>query len=135
MDLKPFCKWITVAGILLIWTIKWVLRPYFHFDPIITFLLGIAPNLLGAILLPMGATWLMDRYINLQNPVLMRWFCITCFVLLVINEYLQLIPVFGRTFDYFDILASAVGLFASARMMNRWFFSGTFIINRKGSAG
>lgn len=32
------------------------------------------------------------------------------FGMLVVNEYLQRISVFGRTFDYNDILFSSVGL-------------------------
>jgi hypothetical protein len=35
------------------------------------------------------------------------------FAMLVTNEYLQQVPFFGRTFDYFDILFSAIGLMAS----------------------
>jgi len=38
---------------------------------------------------------------------------VTVFGMLVVNEYLQLIPIFGRTFDYFDIIFSAIGLSAS----------------------
>ena len=110
MKKKDFCKWITITGILIIWTVKWVVRPYFHFDPASTFILGIAPNLAGSFLLPLGAVWLLPEYIDLQLAFVLRWFCTLCFVLLMINEYLQLIPVFGRTFDYFDIVASAGGL-------------------------
>ncbi|RTL58244.1 MAG: hypothetical protein EKK37_07855 [Sphingobacteriales bacterium] len=126
MELKTLCKWITIIGVLLIWTVKWAVRPWFHFNPVITFLLGVAPNLLGAMLLPIGANWLLEKYIDLRNVVFMRWFCIFCFLLLVINEYLQLIPVFGRTFDYYDILASAVGLYFSYWVMMKYFFSGSY---------
>jgi hypothetical protein len=33
--------------------------------------------------------------------------------MLIINEYLQLIPIFGRTFDVYDIIFSMVGLLTS----------------------
>jgi glycopeptide antibiotics resistance protein len=49
---------------------------------------------------------------------------ITCtfgLLLVIINEYLQLIPVFGRTFDYLDIFASflgaSIGYIVFARLM------------------
>jgi hypothetical protein len=113
MEKRDFCKWITIIGVLIIWTVKWAIRPYFHFHPASTFILGIAPNLLGSFLLPIGTSWLLPKYIDLQLTLVLRWFCIVCFCLLVINEYLQLIPVFGRTFDYFDIVASACGLYFS----------------------
>jgi hypothetical protein len=35
------------------------------------------------------------------------------FGMLIVNEYLQLIPFFGRTFDYNDIIFSLVGLMVS----------------------
>jgi glycopeptide antibiotics resistance protein len=45
------------------------------------------------------------------------------FGMLVINEYLQLIAVFGRTFDYFDIFFSFAGLslsyFVYGRLMRK----------------
>lgn len=122
MELKTLCKWITIIGVLLIWAIKWAIRPWFHFNAVITFLLGIAPNLIGAMLLPIGASWLLEKYIDLRNVFLMRWFCVISFLLLVINEYLQLIPVFGRTFDYYDILASAAGLYFSYQVMMKFIF-------------
>jgi hypothetical protein len=35
------------------------------------------------------------------------------------NEYLQRIPVFGRTFDYLDIVSSVIGV-----CLGYWAFSG-----------
>lgn len=35
------------------------------------------------------------------------------FGMLVVNEYMQLVPLFGRTFDYNDILFFSVGLAVS----------------------
>lgn len=119
MEKKDFCKWITITGVLIIWTVKWAVRPYFHFNPVNTFIFGITPNLLGSFLLPVGATWLLPKYIDLQVTLVLRWFCFVCFGLLVINEYLQLIPVFGRTFDYFDIAASACGLYFSYLLIGK----------------
>jgi len=39
--------------------------------------------------------------------------------MLIINEYLQLIPFFGRTFDYNDIIFSSVGLMLSYFVFGR----------------
>ena len=124
MALKNFCKYTVIIGTLMIWTIKWALRPYFHFVQPIKYLLGIAPNLLGSFLLPFGCYWMLGRFINLHEDKHFKWFCIICFVLLVINELLQLIPVFGRTFDYGDIGASAVGLITS------YFFCGKYLFRK-----
>lgn len=122
MRKKAVCKWITISGVLLIWTIKWGIRPYFHFDVVTTFLLGVAPNLIGSFLLPFAGYWLLTRFMDLQITSLLRWFCLTCFCLLIINEYLQKIPFFGRTFDYFDMLASAVGLSVAYQVINKMMF-------------
>lgn len=119
---KQFCKLSVVTGTLLIWTIKWGLRPYFDFFQPLKYILGIAPNLLGAFLLPLGSFWLLSKYFNLTNNYVLKTFCLSAFGLLVLNELLQLIPFFGRTFDFGDIAASAVGLTASYFFCSRYLF-------------
>ncbi len=123
MRLVRFCRWSVIVGTLLIWTIKWGIRPYFHFTQPTIYILGVAPNLLGSFLLPIGCYWLFRKYINLYEEFQLRIFCALCFVLLVLNEMLQLFPVFGRTFDYNDIAASAIGLSASYVFCNKYLFS------------
>ena len=120
MQLRTNCKNLVVAGTLLIWTIKFFLRPYFHPTGSLGFLAGIAPNLLGSFLVPFGAYWLYTHPLFFNGRLLrfsffsdVRIVCVFGFCLLVINEYLQLIPVFGRTFDYYDIVSSAAGLAVS----------------------
>lgn len=84
------------------------------------FIAGVAPNFIGAFLIPFAAYWLYT-HVHFLNGCLMRFnffsntkiVCLFGFSLAVINEYLQLIPFFGRTFDYFDILFSAAGLYLS----------------------
>ena len=87
------------------------------FDDPTRFFLNIAPNLLGSFLIPFGAYWFFSgrnffvaRLFYIECPYDLRLVCIMSFGMLVINEYLQLIPYFGRTFDYNDILFSSVGL-------------------------
>jgi hypothetical protein len=120
MQLRNYCKWMVIVGTLLIWMIKLVIRPYVHLDTSLHFISGVAPNFLGAFLIPFAAYWLYTHSLFF-NGSLMRFdffsdtriVCLFGFSLAVLNEYLQLVPVFGRTFDYFDILFSAVGLILS----------------------
>jgi glycopeptide antibiotics resistance protein len=107
-------------GTLLIWTVKYIIRPLSLFNEPMTFFLGIAPNLLGSFLIPFGAYWffsgrnfLLARIFRIQTPYDLRLVCLLGFGMLVVNEYMQQIPFFGRTFDYNDIIFSSVGLLAS----------------------
>jgi hypothetical protein len=120
--LKFFCKSVVITGTVTIIAIKFAVRPYLHFAQPVKYLLGIAPNLLGAFLLPFGCYWLLGKFINLHIAKQFKWFCMLCFALLVINELLQLIPVFGRTFDYNDIAASAVGLTGAYYLCSNYLF-------------
>ncbi len=120
MELKRISKWIVIAGTLLIWLVKFGLRPIYDFGQPMNFFLGVAPNLFGSFLIPFGACWffsgrefLLARIFRIHSLADLRLVCLMGFGMLVVNEYLQLIPVFGRTFDYFDIIFSVIGLFAS----------------------
>ena len=117
MTFKQLCRQVVVLGTLLIWLIKFLIRPLHLLPHGADFMLGVAPNLLGSFLIPFGAYWffhgrdhLMARLLRLQNAVELRQVCLIGFGLLVLNEYLQMIPVFGRTFDVYDILMSVPGL-------------------------
>jgi len=117
MELKQISKWIIIAGTVLVWAIKFVVRPLHLFDDPTRFFLNIAPNLLGSFLIPFGAYWffsgrnfLVARIFKIQTLYDLRLVCLLGFGMLVVNEYLQLIPFFGRTFDYNDIFFSSVGL-------------------------
>jgi hypothetical protein len=120
MQLRNYCKWMVIIGTLLIWMIKFLVRPYVHLNTFLHFITGVAPNFIGAFLVPFAAYWLYTHALFF-NGSLMRFdffsdtriVCLFGFSLAIINEYLQLIPIFGRTFDYFDILFSAVGLIFS----------------------
>jgi voltage-gated potassium channel Kch len=74
-------------------------------------LVGLAPNLIGSFLLPFGACLFFKRLFRLETEIDLYITCGFGLLLVIINEFLQLIPIFGRTFDYLDILSSVVGVF------------------------
>jgi len=120
MEIKQVSKRIVIIGTLLIWAIKFIIRPLSLFDDPIRFFLGIAPNLFGSFLIPFGAYWffsgrnyLIARIFRIQSAYDLRLVCLMGLGMLIINEYLQLIPFFGRTFDLYDIIFSMVGLLTS----------------------
>jgi hypothetical protein len=117
MQLKQVSKRLVIAGALLILAIKFIIRPLYWSDDAAKFFLGIAPNLFGSFLIPFGVYWFFShdvfpttRIFKIQSCYDLGVVCMVGLGLLIINEYLQLIPYFGRTFDYFDIVFSAVGL-------------------------
>jgi hypothetical protein len=119
MYLKQFSRTFVIAGTLIIWIIKFLIRPFHLWDEG-QFFLGVAPNLLGSFLIPFGAFWffsgrnfLIARIFRIQSTYDRRLVCLIGFGMLIINEYMQLIPLFGRTFDYNDIFFSSVGLAVS----------------------
>ena len=126
MELKLISKWFVIIGTLVIWTIKFIIRPLHLFDEPTRFFLGIAPNLFGSFLIPFGAYWffsgrnyMVARIFRIQSAYDLRLVCLLGFGMLIVNEYLQLIPFFGRTFDYNDIIFSSVGLMASYFVFGR----------------
>ncbi len=126
MELKQISKWVIIAGTLIIWAIKFIVRPMNLFDDPTRFFLNIAPNLLGSFLIPFGAYWffsgrnfLVARLFRIDCPYDLRLVCAMGFGMLVVNEYLQLITFFGRTFDYNDIFFSSAGLLVSYFVFNK----------------
>jgi hypothetical protein len=122
--LYKYSKIIVCCGTLIIWCIKLVLRPYLpvpnYFQP----LLDIAPNLIGCMLIPFAAEWWFKKVFKLTSVKDVQLVCLLGLLLVVINEYLQLIPFFKRTFDYLDIAFSFVGV-----VIGYYWFS--FLLNKK----
>lgn len=110
--MKKYSKQLVIAGTLSIWFIKFIVRPYIYIPENSSLLVGIAPNLIGSFLLPFGACWFLEGFLDMENVNSIKLACISTLILVIINEYLQLIPVFGRTFDYNDIAASFIGVFS-----------------------
>jgi hypothetical protein len=116
MYLKQLSRAFIIVGAMVIWSIKFLIRPM-QLWPEGSFFLGIAPNLLGSFLVPFGAYWffsgrdfLVARIFKIHTAYDLRLVCVMGFGMLIVNEYLQLIPFFGRTFDYNDIFFSSIGL-------------------------
>jgi hypothetical protein len=131
MGLKKISKRLVIGGTLIIWTIKLIIRPLALFDDPTRFFLGIAPNLFGSFLIPFVTYWFFSgrnfwvaRLFRIQSAYDLKLVCIMGLGMLIINEYLQLIPFFGRTFDFYDIIFSLVGLLTSyfvfARIQQRY---------------
>lgn len=111
MPLKRISRLVMIVGTLMIWGIKFLVRPFVFIDPALKPMVGLAPNLIGSFLLPFGACWFFQRIFRLETQRDLNITCSFGLLLVVINEYLQLIPIFGRTFDYLDIVSSVIGVF------------------------
>jgi hypothetical protein len=117
--MKTVSRWVVITGTLLIWVIKFIIRPLIHIPAVLKPLIGFAPNLVGSFLLPFGACWFFQRYFKLQTNADLSFTCCFGLLLVIINEYIQLIPIFGRTFDYLDIFSSVVGVFLGHLVFRR----------------
>ncbi|NCI48635.1 hypothetical protein GWC95_01780 [Sediminibacterium roseum] len=111
MHLKKISKRAVIAGTLLIWAIKFIVRPFVHVPPAFKPLVGFAPNLVGSFLIPFGACCFFQKFFKLQTNADLNFTCCFGLLLVIINEFVQLVPVFGRTFDLLDILSSVAGVF------------------------
>ncbi|CAN5272974.1 hypothetical protein BH11BAC6_BH11BAC6_14300 [soil metagenome] len=119
---KNYSRFIFNTCVILIITVKLFIRPYVHVPAFFQIVVDTLPNLLGSFCLPFGASWLLQKYFRLQNLNQLKLACLLSLGLVICNEYLQLIDVFGRTFDYFDIIASFIGTFASYFVYARLIF-------------
>jgi len=129
MQLKQTSKQLVISGTLIIWIIKFIIRPMDLFDGNGKFFLGIAPNLFGSFLIPFAAYWffsgrnfLIARVFKIESTYDLRMVCMLGLVMLIVNEYLQKIQFFGRTFDYYDIVFSTMGLALSYVMFPKRFY-------------
>ncbi|MEI9908789.1 MAG: hypothetical protein WDO71_03430 [Bacteroidota bacterium] len=83
MELKQVSKRIFIIGTLVIWTIKFIIRPMHWFDDPARFFLGIAPNLFGSFLVPFAAYWFFSgknffvaRVFRIQSMYDLRLVCL-----------------------------------------------------------
>jgi hypothetical protein len=64
-----------IVGTLLIWTVKFIVRPFIHIPHGIKPLVGLAPNLVGSFLLPFGACLFFQRFFRLQSSSDLTFTC------------------------------------------------------------
>src|SRR5215471_4215539 len=100
-----------IIGTLVIWSIKFIVRPYVPVPFLLQPLVDVAPNLIGSVLIPFGAYLFFKKYFKLETLQQLRFTCLFGLMLGIIDEYLQLISFLGRTFDYLDILATFMGVY------------------------
>jgi glycopeptide antibiotics resistance protein len=110
MRLHVYSKWLVITGAIIIVMVKFIVRPYMPISPFFQPVVDVLPNLIGSFLMPFGACWFLKKLFIPRTFKDLQTICLLGLILLIINEYLQLIPVFRRTFDYLDILFSFVGI-------------------------
>lgn len=113
---------IFVTGCFLILFVKFYLRPYIQLPLFFNLLKDVAPNLISAFLIPFGADLCISKWAQLIDKKMIFWASCIGFVLITLNELAQLMPIFKRTFDYYDIFFSLIGTFLGYKVYMRWFF-------------
>ncbi len=103
-------RWILIIGFALIMLVKFVIRPFVAIHSGLYLYRDVAPNLISAFLIPFGADLFLKRWILLIEKRVVFWICASGLLIIVLNEMAQLIPVFRRTFDYFDLVFSLIGV-------------------------
>ncbi|HRI22912.1 MAG TPA: hypothetical protein PLA68_18265 [Panacibacter sp.] len=122
MLLKNYSKRAVITGTAIILIVKFIIRPYVHVPAYAQILVDVMPNLTGSFLLPFAVFLFLKKFMPLECAKDLQITCLSGFLLLVINEYLQLIPVFRRTFDYFDILFSFAGILTGYYVFSKLMF-------------
>lgn len=116
-------KWILIIGLFLIVLVKFIIRPFVAVPPSLSLYRDVAPNLISAFLIPFGADLFLKRWIQLIDKRSVLWLCIVGLVIISLNEIAQLFPVFRRTFDYFDLVFSLIGVSLGYLVFTRYFIS------------
>jgi hypothetical protein len=112
---KSIYQWpavITISGVLIFAVVKFYLRELHIQNDLILFILGIYPNFLAGLMIPMlflskYRVLDIDKVDNFDRRI--KYIMLATLIFLIFEEYR---PTFGssRVFDYWDIVFSAVGL-------------------------
>lgn len=116
-------RWILIIGLFLIVLVKFIIRPFVAVPPSLGLYRDVAPNLISSFLIPFGADLFLKRWIQLIDKRSVLWLCIAGLVIISLNEIAQLFPVFRRTFDYFDLVFSLIGVSLGYLVFTRYFIS------------
>lgn len=103
-------KYILIIGLLMITLVKFVIRPYIFIPQAFFLYRDVAPNLISAFLIPFGADIFFGKWLILVKKRDVLFICMIGLTVITINEIAQLFPFFRRTFDYFDLLFSIIGV-------------------------
>lgn len=99
-----------VIGILFIGLVKFFIRPFVQVPSIFFLCRDVAPNLISAFLIPFGADLFLKKWVPLKDKRNVFLVCSAGLIVITLNEIAQLFPIFKRTFDYFDLLFSLIGV-------------------------
>ncbi len=114
-------KWIFFIGFFIIVMVKLIIRPYVSLPPSLCLYRDVAPNLISAFLIPFVADLFLKKWIQLVNKQTVLYVSLIGLVILSLNEFVQLFPIFKRTFDYFDLLFSFIGVGVGYLVFTRYF--------------
>ena len=112
---------IFIIGALLILIVKFYVRAYLKVPASLALARDVAPNLLSAFILPFGVDLFFKRWIAILNKKTLLQVCLGGLLFLVCNEIAQLFPIFRRTFDFYDILFSCIGIALSYIFYQKYF--------------
>lgn len=108
--MQQYKRWILVIGIIFILLVKFIIRPFIVVPSSLFLFRDVAPNLICAFLIPFGADLFLKKWISLTAKRNVFLVCLLGLVVITFNELAQLFPVFRRTFDYFDLVFSMIGV-------------------------
>ena len=118
-------RWILLAGLFLIVLVKFIIRPHIPVPTAFFLYRDVAPNLISAFLIPFGADLFLKRWILLVKKKDVFWVCFVGLLVITLNEMAQLFPIFRRTFDYFDLVFSLIGVSIGYFVFTRYFMCST----------
>ena len=118
-------KWILLIGLCLIALVKFFIRPFVVIPSGLFLCRDVAPNLISAFLIPFGADLFLKRWIQLVEKRDVLFICTIGLIVITLNELAQLFPIFRRTFDYFDLVFSLIGVGIGYLVFIRFFLSST----------
>lgn len=108
--MRQYKRWILLTGLLLIVLVKFIIRPYIAVPASLLIYRDVAPNLISAFLIPFGADLFLKKWVLLVKKTDVLRICLFGLLVITLNEIAQLFPIFKRTFDYFDIVFSLIGV-------------------------
>jgi len=114
-------QFIFTIGAFFILMVKFYVRAYLKVPSSLALARDVAPNLISAFILPFGIDLFFKRWVAIVNKKSLVQVCLGGLFFLVCNEIAQLFPIFRRTFDFYDILFSCIGIALSYIVYQKYF--------------